>query len=118
MARAVANSKEINEHERLEMTLEEMTGMTPKEKKEFDTLRKKTQCEKDFKCIHTEIEMLCKAKYHSDVDIIECLEGIMTDCKFSKPFSSTRTCTCPMRKFFALNFEEWMNTEQESNNNA
>jgi hypothetical protein len=114
MAGTLVKSKEIYEHERYEMTSEEMAGLTPEEKKEFDTLREKTECEKGFDCIHAEIELLCKAKYHTDVDTIECLEGINSGCRFSKPFASTWICTCPMRKFFALNFEEWMDTEQES----
>ena len=82
--------------------------MTPEEWEEFEKIRVETQCEKNFQCVHAEIEMLCKAKYHSATDIIECLEGVMEECKFSKTFSSAQVCTCPMRKFFAKHFDKWI----------
>jgi hypothetical protein len=92
------------------MTPEERLGLSPEEYKEFEELREQTQCDKNFNCVHTEIKMLCKTKSHPDVNIIECLEQAVTECKFSKPFLSTHICTCHMRKFFAQNFEEWMTT--------
>jgi len=96
------------------MTTKERLGLTPEEWEEFEKIRVETQCDKNFKCIHAEIEMLCKANYHSDLDIIECLEEIMTECQFSKPFSDTNVCTCPMRKFFAKHFDKWMEQASDS----
>lgn len=96
------------------MTTKERLGLTQEEWDEFEKSRLETQCDKDFKCIHVEIEMLCKANYHSNSDIVECLEEIMADCKFLKPFSSTHVCTCPMRKFFAKHFDKWIDQTSDS----
>jgi hypothetical protein len=90
------------------MITKEKLGLAQEEWEVFEKSRAKTQCEKNFQCIYSEIEMLCKAKYRPDLDIIECIEETMADCKFSKPFSSTHVCTCPMRKFFARHFNKWM----------
>ena len=98
------------------MTSRERLGLTQEEWEEFEKIRVGTQCDKNFQCIHAEIEMLCNAKYHADLDILECLEDIMSECKFLKPFSSAQVCTCPMRKFFAKHFDKWM--EQASDEDA
>ena len=90
------------------MTTKERLGLTQEEWEEFEKIRAETQCEKSFQCVHAEIEMLCNAKYHSDLDIIECLAGVMEECKFSKTFSAAQICTCPMRQFFAKHFDQWM----------
>ena len=97
-------------------SLYERLGLTQEEWEEFEKIRVGTQCDKNFQCIHAEIEILYNAKYHANLDILECLEDIMLECKFLKPFSSTQVCTFPMRKFFAKHFDKWM--EQASDVDA
>ena len=81
--------------------------MTPEEWKRFEELKEQTNCEKDFACFKYEIDRLCRGKYYLDLDIMECLDDATMPCSFSTPFSSTRICTCPLRKFIAQNIEKW-----------
>jgi len=92
--------------------------MTPEDCKRLEELKEQTDCEKDFACFKYEINQLCRGKYHIDLDIMECLEGVMMPCSFSIPFSSTRICTCPLRKYIAQNLDKWTTLKQSLSDDA
>ena len=60
-------------------------------------------CDKRFACIGTALDDLCKGVYHTDLDILECLEKAPVPCKFARPFGCTSVCICPIRKFIGKN---------------
>lgn len=64
-------------------------------------------CDKRFACIGTALDDLCKGVYHTDLDILECLEKAPVPCKFARPFGCTSVCICPIRKFIGKNFDKW-----------
>jgi hypothetical protein len=74
----------------------------PKEKLEqiIDGLK----CPKNFKCYHSGLRNLCRAKLTGgSVSYLMCLEENPKACLFSKPFSGddTHVCTCPLRIYIA-----------------
>jgi hypothetical protein len=92
--------------------------MTPEDWKRLEELKEQTDCEKDFACFKYEIDRLCKGKYYIDLDIMECLDDLTMPCSFSISFSSTRMCTCPLRKFIAQNIEKWTTLKQSLGGNV
>lgn len=70
-------------------------------------LQAEVACPKRFACLDGPIADLCEGKYHSDLEIMECLEKSDPVCKFARPFGCTLVCTCPMRKLIAKNFDRW-----------
>jgi hypothetical protein len=81
--------------------------MTAEERKRFDELRAQVPCTKKFSCMGAALADLCQGVYHSELDILECLEKTALPCQFTRPFSDTQVCLCPMRKFIAQNFDKW-----------
>ena len=81
--------------------------MDAEERRQFEELRSRVACDKRFCCVNASLDDLCKTEYHADIDILECLEGRSTSCKFARPFGCTAVCCCPVRKFIAQHFDKW-----------
>ena len=78
--------------------------MTPQDQEIFDELKARVKCVKNFVCVESALSALCAGKYYEDLDILECLQ-CAPNCGFVREFGSKRICTCPLRKFIAVNFE-------------
>lgn len=81
--------------------------MNAEERRQFETMRVQVACDKHFTCVQSPLGDLCKGTYHTDLDILECLEKSPIPCKFARPFGCTVVCICPMRKFIAQNLDKW-----------
>jgi hypothetical protein len=77
------------------------------ERELLDELRKQVACERKFVCVNSAFATLCEGKYHTDLDLLECLEKSQATCKFARPFGCTLVCTCPLRRLIAKNFDRW-----------
>lgn len=53
---------------------------------EIETIRNKIECQKDFRCIKADMNVLCEARYVGVESMIECLDGNPDECKFSFAF--------------------------------
>lgn len=74
--------------------------------KQLEIAKRRTNCEKNFTCLKEVYIEPCFAKYHAVADMLECTDPQMKSCKFSAPFARAYACTCPLRKFLALNLEK------------
>ena len=72
----------------------------------FEQLKEQTGCSKKYRCLEGFSENLISAKYQAQADLMECFDDQSNSCKFSIAFSNTFTCRCPLRKFFAINFDK------------
>jgi len=81
--------------------------MNADERARLEELRAQVACDKRFACVETALNDLCKAVYHTDVDILECQQRDPIPCKFTRTFRGIHACTCPLRKFIAQNFDKW-----------
>jgi hypothetical protein len=70
-------------------------------------LQAQVDCPRRFACISSELMDMCKGQYHSELDILECLETADPPCSFARPFGCTHVCACPLRKLIAANFDRW-----------
>ncbi len=77
------------------------------DRKKFAEIQAQVECTKKFACVEAALTDLCKGRYYSDLDILECLEKTEPPCKFARPFGCTLVCTCLLRKFIARNFDQW-----------
>ena len=59
------------------------------------------KCTKNFKCYRSGFENLCKAKDFGNRFLLECLEEIPEECKFSVVFGRSYFCQCPLRVYIA-----------------
>ena len=79
----------------------------PDDRNAIEALRAKVQCAKGFACVNRALADLCAGKYHTELDIVECLEKPDNPCKFAHAFGGTRVCTRRLRKLVAKNFDRW-----------
>lgn len=57
------------------------------------------KCPKDFKCVESGFENLCKAKDYGMEKFLECLDANPLDCMFAFPFGYSYLCACPIRVY-------------------
>ena len=62
------------------------------------TIKKTTECKKDFSCLSEKRKELCKVTHNvgKEVHFIECLDT--ESCSYRLSFGDLSTCTCPVRK--------------------
>lgn len=73
--------------------------MKEEDKKRIEELIAGMQCPKDFKCIDSGFENLCKAKDFGLENYLECLEHNPHGCKFALRFGDGYFCQCPLRVY-------------------
>jgi len=73
--------------------------MKEEDKKRIEELIAGMQCPKDFKCINSSLEGLCKVKDFGLENYIECLEHDPRACKFALRFGGGYFCCCPLRVY-------------------
>ena len=70
-------------------------------KKMITGIMKNKKCFKDFICIKSKFEYLCKAKDIGYDNFIECLEENPDECSFALSFGHGYICKCPLRIYIA-----------------
>ncbi len=80
--------------------------MEEKYKKKIKEITEKMKCSKDFSCIKSGFENLCKARNFGSDDYLECLEDNSFDCEFTLPFGKGNLCKCPARVAIAKIWKE------------
>lgn len=81
--------------------------ISAEDRQKLEELRSQVACAKHFACMESSLDDLCASKYHSELDILECLEKDKPPCKFARPFGCTTVCICPLRRLIAIHFERW-----------
>ncbi|MGD0141184.1 MAG: hypothetical protein ABSD28_20180 [Tepidisphaeraceae bacterium] len=77
------------------------------ERKHLEELRSQVGCLKKYACIDSALTDLCKGEYHSEIDVMECLDPTQPPCTLSHMSGCMRVCTCPLRKYIAQHFNQW-----------
>ncbi len=77
------------------------------ELKHLEELRARAACLKKFACIDSALTELCDGHYHSDIDVMECLDQSKPPCNLSSMSGCMRVCNCPVRKYIAQHFSDW-----------
>ncbi len=57
------------------------------------------KCPKDFRCVKSGLQNLCRARDMGIEAVLECLEENPEDCKFSFRFGGAYFCECPLRVY-------------------
>jgi hypothetical protein len=65
----------------------------------INTIKSDMNCSKEFICITSNYEKLCKAKDFGLKDYVECNDENGKNCDFSFIFGSSMFCRCPLRVF-------------------
>ncbi len=73
---------------------------------ELMKMKEQVKCSKKHRCIHEPIESVCRAKYTALADMMECLDEHPEKCEYSRPFANKCICSCPLRKYIAVHFED------------
>ncbi len=73
--------------------------MKEEDKKRIQELIAGMQCPKDFECINSSPEGLCKAKDIGLENYVECLGDNPRACKFTLRFGDGYFCHCPVRVY-------------------
>gem|GEM_PF-526188 len=79
--------------------------MIPEEEKQI--IRRfmgSVDCPKDFSCLATDSQALCKARDIGSDIYLECLEDFPETCSLSMPFGETNFCRCPVRIYLARKY--------------
>ncbi len=92
--------------------------MDEKIRQELIKLKKEVVCEKNYRCINSALENLCKAMYYAELKITVCLEKSTTSCINCKPFGIKNVCTCSLREFIAINQKKIYFYDANSNQNG
>lgn len=85
---------------------------------ELNKLKSEVVCEKNYICIDLSFKDLCNAKFYSNFNRIECFDESTTSCVNHKPFGIKNICTCPLRKFIAINQKKIYFSDANSNQNG
>jgi hypothetical protein len=64
------------------------------------------QCPKNFPCVESEFEALCKARDFGLEHYVECLEPEPLRCKFALSFGAGYLCQCPLRVYVSKNMNK------------
>ena len=71
--------------------------MNAEQVQEIESLKKQTDCRKDFECIKSNVKILCKAEYYGE-NLVLCLENEGSQCKYTEDTNRGNFCGCPVRK--------------------
>ena len=72
--------------------------MIPEEEKRIvRRFMKGMTCPKEFSCLSSGPEGLCRARDIGSDIYVECLEPLVPGCSFSVPSGATNFCKCPIR---------------------
>jgi hypothetical protein len=64
------------------------------------------QYPKDFPCVESEFEVLCKARDFGLEHYVECLEPEPPRRKFALSFGAGYLCQCPLRVYVSKNLKK------------
>ena len=80
--------------------------MKEQNKKIIKEITEKMKCSKNFSCVESGFENLCKARGFGSDNYLECLEADSLDCEFTLPFGNGLLCKCPARVAIAKVLKE------------
>ena len=63
-------------------------------------------CPKDFVCVRSGFDVLCKSRTIGAHNYLECLEDNPQRCRFAVGCGATHLCTCPMRLYISKNLDK------------
>ena len=73
--------------------------MDAETKKEIEAIIERTKCPKNFSCVKSGFETLCKLKDSEKNHLFECLEPNPSDCAFAVFSGSGYFCNCQLRLY-------------------
>lgn len=76
-------------------------GMDDDIKKQIDDIKKQMNCPKNFRCVTSNFQELCKAEDGGLEDYLICHDQNSSTCDFSLSFGFSHFCRCPLRIFIA-----------------
>ena len=68
-------------------------------RQKIEEIMRQMDCPKNFKCIETGFEQLCKARDTYLENYLDCLDGNPKLCDFALSFGYSYFCHCPLRVF-------------------
>ncbi len=77
------------------------------EQAQLEALRHQVDCHRNFCCLYSNIENLCKGRYDAGTDVLECLEPGKPVCSFAASSGTSLVCSCPLRRFIGKHFDQW-----------
>jgi len=83
------------------MKLKRVNHMEQNIRKEIEIIKKRIECNKDFRCIKSNMHTLCEAKDVGIESMLECLEESPVECTFSFFFNKNFYCKCPIRYYIS-----------------
>ena len=75
--------------------------MDAETKKEIEEIMGRTKCPKNFSCVKSDFETLCKVKDSERSLLFECLEPNPSDCNFAVFSGSVYFCNCQLRLYLS-----------------
>ena len=78
--------------------------MMKQDRKRIQQIIDGMQCPKNFICVESEFEDLCRARDFGDEKSLQCLEEISPPCPFAGVYDygfEMRFCRCPLRVYIA-----------------
>ena len=83
--------------------------MKEEDREKIDEILGEMRCPKDFKCVDSGFEDLCKARDFGADEQLLCLEDKSVQCPFAVECDwgiRLRFCRCPLRIYLARNLEK------------
>jgi len=75
-------------------------------KMQMEEIIRGMNCQKDFECIKSGFEKLCKAKIIGNGKLVECSPENQQACEFRFFFTDRSFCKCRLRYYIAKNFQK------------
>lgn len=75
-----------------------MKNINKKLREKINQTKKNVECRKDFICLESDLEILCKAKTYSLAEYLECIEKNPQSCNLVIAYADSYFCNCPVRK--------------------
>ena len=74
-------------------------AMKDEDRKRIEEIMGGMRCPKDFKCVNSGFEEMCKARDFGLEKFLDCLEADPGECSFALPFGHSHFCQCPLRVY-------------------
>jgi hypothetical protein len=75
-------------------------------RRKIDKLAARMRCPKQFKCVESDCESLCKARDFGLDSYLVCLEENPASCPFALSFVFRHLCECPVRILIAKRLKQ------------
>lgn len=96
----------IPQKNRTKRAIPEPVSNTQETRTQIEEIIRGMSCPKDFKCVKSGFEKLCKAKIIGRGNLIECSPENQHACKFKLSFTGKSFCKCQLRYYIAKTFHK------------